>query len=289
MYDVIIIGGGPAGLTAAIYCARAKLKVLVIDKGESNLKKAHIIENYFGIESIEGKKLLEIGFFQAKKFGAEIKNEEALEIIPYSDSYIVETNKGKYQGKYIILAVGTKREKPNIKNIELFEGKGISYCAICDAFFFKNKKVAVIGHKDYAIKEALELKKHASKVYILTNANMLELSLEMKKHIDDFEVIDKKIISFFGKDKLEGIQFEDNDKLYLDGVFIAIDPTSPLTLAKKLGLRVEEGVIITDKNQFTGIPRIYACGDCANKEKQIGVAVGEGIKAALAIIREIIK
>lgn len=289
MYDVIIIGGGPAGLTTAIYCARAKLKVLLIDKGESNLKKAHIIENYFGIESIEGKKLLEIGFSQAKKFGAEIKNEEALEIIPYSDSYIVETNKGKYQGKYIVLAVGTRREKPDIKNIELFEGKEISYCAICDAFFFKNKKVGVIGYRDYAIKEALELNKYASKVYILTNGNILELSLEMKKHIDNFEVIDKKIISFFGKDKLEGVQFEDNEKLYLDGVFIALSFSSPLTLARKLGVQIESGIIVTDKNQFTGIPRIYACGDCANKEKQVGVAVGEGIKAALSIIRELRK
>lgn len=286
MYDVIIIGGGPAGLTTAIYCARAKLKVLLIDKGESNLKKAHLIENYFGIESIKGEKLLEIGINQAKRFGAEIRNEEALSISPGLNGYTVETAKRKYEGKYIVLAVGTRKEKPDIKNIELFEGKGISYCATCDAFFFKNKKVGVIGHKDYAIKEALELKVYTGEVYILTNGNMLNVSSEMEKHLNEFETIDKKIVSCYGSDKLEGIEFEDGEKLSLEGLFIALDPSSPLALAKKLGLKVEEGIIVTDKNQFTGIPGIYACGDCANKEKQVGVAVGEGIKAALSIIKE---
>lgn len=287
MYDVIIIGGGPAGLSTAIYCARAKLKTLVLDKGESALKKAHVIENYFGIESVEGEKLLEIGKKQAIKFGAEIKNEEVLSIIPFSEYYEVETAKEKYKGKYIVLAVGTRRAKPEIKNIEKFEGNGISYCAVCDAFFFKNKIVGVIGNKDYAIKEALEVKAHAKKVYILTNGNKLELSPEMEKHLNEFEIIDKKITSFYGDEKLEGVEFEDGEKLSLQGVFIAIDAFSPISLASKLGLQVEKGIIVADKNQFTGIPRIYAVGDCTNKEKQVGVAVGEGIKAALSIIREI--
>ncbi len=287
MHDVIIIGAGPAGLSAAIYCARAKLKTLVLDSGESALKKAHLVENYFGIESVSGEKLLETGKKQALKFGAEIKEEEVLEIIPSNDSYVVETSENEYRAKYIILAVGAKRSRPEIKNLEKFEGKGISYCAACDAFFFKGKKVGVIGYKDYAVKEALELLQHASKVYLLTNGSDLRISEEMKKHLEKFEIVKKKIVSCYGSENLEGITFEDGEKLEVQGIFIALEAASPLTLARKLGLRVENGIIVTDKNQFTGIPRIYACGDCANAQRQVGVAVGEGIKAALEIIKRI--
>ena len=286
MYDVIVIGGGAAGLSAAIYCARSKLKVLVLDKGESTLKKAHIIENYFGVDRAEGEKLLEIGMAQTKKFGAEIKKEEALSISPSENGYVVETSHGKYEGKFIILAVGTRRTRPNIKNIEKFEGKGVSYCATCDAFFFKDKVVAVLGNSDYTIKEALELKSHASKVIIITSGKELKSSEEMKKYLSEFEILNRKIISCYGESELEGVELDGGEKLELNGLFIALDPSSPLALARKLGLQIESGIIVTDKNQFTGIPGIYACGDCANKEKQLGVAVGEGIKAALAIIKE---
>ncbi len=287
MYDVIIIGAGPAGLSAAIYCARAKLKTLVLDSGESALKKARRIENYFGIENISGENLLELGKKQALKFGAEIREEEALEIIPSTDSYLVQTAKNEYRANYIILAVGAKRSKPEIKNLEKFENKGISYCAACDAFFFQGKKVGVIGYRDYAVKEALELLHHASAVYLLTNGNELRVSAGLEKHLENFEIIRKKITSLYGKERLEGVVFEDGEKLKVQGIFIALEPAAPLTLARKLGVKVENGIIVTDKNQFTGIARIYACGDCANGERQVGVAVGEGIRAALAIIRQI--
>ncbi len=285
MYDVIIIGGGPAGLTAAIYCARAKLKTLVLDKDESALKRAHRIENYFGIESISGEELLEIGKTQALQFGAEIRQEEVLSIIPSEEGYVVETANNKYEAKAVILAVGAKRSKPEIKNIEKFEGKGISYCAVCDAFFFKNKTVAVLGNSDYAIKEAMELKEHAKKVYILTNGKELNLSPGFQEKAVKFEVITEKVIEVFGKESLEGIRFESGKELRIEGLFIAIDPSSPLTLARKLGLRLENGIIVTDKEQSTGIPGIFACGDCASKEKQLSIAVGEGAKAGLSAIK----
>ncbi len=285
MYDVIIIGGGPAGLTAAIYCARAKLKTLVLDKDESALKRAHRIENYFGIESISGEELLETGKTQALQFGAEIRQEEALSIIPSGEGYVVETANNKYEAKAVILAVGVRRSKPEIKNIEKFEGKGISYCAICDAFFFKNKTVAVLGNSDYTIKEAMELREYAKKVYILTNGKELNLSPGFQEKAAEFEVIRKRVIEVFGKDSLEGIRFENGKELRVEGFFIATDPSSPLTLARKLGLRVENGIIVTDKEQSTGIPGIFACGDCTSKEKQLSIAVGEGAKAGLSVIK----
>ncbi len=285
MYDVIIIGAGPAGLSAAIYCARAKLKTLVLDKGESALKKAKVIENYFGIARISGEELLETGKKQALRFGAEIRQEEVLSIIHSTQGYVIETSDNSYEAKAVILAVGAKRTRPEIKNIEKFEGKGISYCATCDAFFFKNKTVAVLGNSDYTIKEALELREHAKKVYILTNEKELNLSDAFQEKAAEFEVITEKVIEVFGKDSLEGIRFENGKELKIEGLFIALDPASPFTLARKLGLRVENGIIITDKEQGTGIPGIFACGDCANKEKQLSIAVGEGAKAGLSAIK----
>ncbi len=290
-YDVIIIGGGPAGLSAAMYLARAKLKTLVLDKGGGALEKDYPIENYFGVPNATGKQLLEAGRQQAIEAGAELHlGEEALEIKPnpLKGTYIVETTKGEYEALFLIFAVGLKRGRPPIRNIEKFEGKGVSYCATCDAPFFDNKIVGVIGFTDYTVKEAVELSHHASKVYILTNGNELKVE-NLKEHLNKFEIIDKKIVSCFGENTLEGIEFQDGEKLQLDGLFIALDPSSPETLARTIGVEIERNKIKTDKYQRTNVPNIYAAGDCANNEIQIGTAVGDGIRAALDIIRNIRK
>ncbi len=291
-YDVVIIGGGPAGLSASMYLARAKLRVVVIDKGGGALEKDYPIENYFGVPNATGRQLLETGRKQAEEAGAILKlGEEALSIKPnpLKGTYIVETNKSEYEAPFLIFAIGLKRGRPPIKNIEKFEGKGVSYCATCDAPFFNGKVVGVIGFSDYTVKEAVELSHHASKVYFLTNGNELKVSDQMKEHLKNFEIIDKKIVSCFGEEKLEGIEFQDGSKLNLDGLFIALDPSSPETLARTIGVEIERNKIKTDKLQRTNVPNIYAAGDCANNEIQIGTAVGDGIRAALDIIRNIRK
>ena len=152
MYDVIIIGGGPAGISASLYTKRGNLKTLVLYETKSNLEKANEIENYYGFSNgISGKDLYEKGIEQAKNIGVTVIKEEAISIDMTDKGFKVTTIKSRYETKTVILATGSKKYKPNVKGIEEFEGKGISYCAICDGFFYRNKSVTVLGNGDYAI------------------------------------------------------------------------------------------------------------------------------------------
>lgn len=179
MYDVIIIGAGPAGISASLYTIRRNLKTLVIYKEKSALEKSTKIENYYGFENgINGKELYNIGIRQAQNIGAEVIKDEVTNIqIEYLDMdnnkkqqiFKVQTLNNEFKAKSVILATGNKKSKPNIKNIDKYEGKGISYCAICDGFFYRNKDVAVIGNGDYAISEAMDLQDIAKSITILTN------------------------------------------------------------------------------------------------------------------------
>ena len=219
MYDVIIIGAGPAGISASLYAKRSNMNVLVLYSGKSNLEKAEKIENYYGFqESISGKDLFESGIKQAENLGVIVKNEEVLNIKNEED-FEIETNLNKYSCKAVIVGTGNKNLRPNIKGIEEFEGRGISYCAICDGFFYKDKNVAVIGNGKYAIKEANDLKNIAKSVKILTNG------LEMEEETE-FEVKSLKIAEIVGNGKVNSIRFEDGSIIDVDGVFIAIGKAS---------------------------------------------------------------
>lgn len=175
MYDVIIVGAGPAGISASLYTVRRNLKTLIIYKEESALEKTKKVENYYGFENgINGEDLYKIGIKQAQNIGAEVIKDEVTNIqADYLNEkghiFKVGTLNNEFEAKSVILATGNKKNKPNIKNIDKYEGKGISYCAICDGFFYKNKDVAVIGNGDYAIAEAMDLQNIARSITILTN------------------------------------------------------------------------------------------------------------------------
>ncbi len=179
MYDVIIVGAGPAGISASLYTVRRNLKTLVVYKEKSSLEKASKIENYYGFENgIKGEDLYNIGIRQAQNIGVELLNDEITNIkIDYSSVnqqiFKVQTLNNEFETKTVILATGNKKSKPNIKNIDEFEGKGISYCAICDGFFYRNKDVAVIGNGDYAISEAMDLQNVAKSITILTDGKQM--------------------------------------------------------------------------------------------------------------------
>jgi len=288
MYDSIIIGSGPAGVTASLYMVRAGLKVLIISKNESALDKAEKIENYYGFENgISGKELNDAGIKQAQTIGAEFLEKEVTSIKYLEDgSYeVIVANQGideKYIAKTIVLATGTKRNRPNIKGLKEFEGKGISYCAICDAAFFRNKDVAVLGNGDYAISEIEELLPIVKSVTMLTNG--LE-PIEYRN--EDLNINTKKIREFRGGSLIEEIKFEDNTTKQINGVFVALGVATSVDFAKKLGAMVNNNYIVVNDKMETTIPNIYACGDCTGGLLQISKAVYEGTIAGLEIIRKL--
>ena len=289
MYDSIIIGSGPAGITASLYMVRAGLKVLIISKNQSALEKAEKIENYYGFETpISGKELNESGIKQAKRIGVEFLEKEVISIKYFEDGYeVVVANQGKdekYIAKTIVLATGTNRNRPNIKGIKEFEGRGISYCAICDAAFFRNKDVGVLGNGDYAIGEIEELLPVAKSVTMLTNG--LE---PIEYRSDNLNVNTKKIREFRGNNKIEEIEFEDNTTEEINGIFIAQGVATSVDFAKKLGAMIENNYIVVNEKMETTVPNIYACGDCTGGLLQISKAVHEGTVTGLEVIRKLKK
>jgi len=280
VYDVIVIGKGPAGITSSIYAVRGNLKTLVIGKGYSDLVKAKEIENYYGFENaVSGKELLDRGINQAKNLGVEVIEDEAVGI-SYDTEFIVKTVNGEYKAKAVILATGVKRSNSAIRGIEEYEGKGVSYCAICDGFFFRGKDVAVLGNGDYAVSEALELAQVANKVTILSNG----LEARETRH-PKISFNSKKIKEFRGSnDKISNVEFEDNTDIDIAGVFIAEGTAASTDLAKKIGAEIEGRFVKVDENMETNIPGIFACGDCTGGLSQISKAVYEGTKAGLSAI-----
>ena len=280
MYDVTIIGAGPAGISASLYAKRANLNVLVLYYGESNLEKATKIDNYYGfIDGISGKDLYNNGIEQAKKIGVEVKNKEVLGIDYMQDSFNVKTDSGNFETKTIILATGNKKLKPNIKGIDEFEGKGIIYCAICDAFFYRNKNVAVIGNGKFAVSEAEELSHVVNKVTILTNG--------LDNPNCNFEVNTNKIIEINGEEKVNEIVFEDGSKTEIDGVFIALGEAGASDFAKTLGILQDSDSIKTNEKMETNVPGIYACGNTTGGLLQVCKAVYEGAEAGLSAVNYI--
>lgn len=277
MYDLLIIGSGPAGLSAAIYAKRANLSVLVIGKDGGALSKAEKVDNYFGIEeSLSGNQILEIGNRQAIKLGAEIINAEVLSA-EWNGAYAVDTTLGKFEGKSLILAMGNSRKKPAVNGISEYEGRGVSYCAVCDAFFFRGKNVVVLGNGNYAQHEAEYLKNVAANVTILTNGEGGEF--------EGIDVVDKRIQRLEGKDRLEKVVFEDDCFLTVDGLFVAQGFAGAAELAIKLGVMCDKGNIIADDNGKTNLDGCFAAGDCIGGVMQMSTAVGEGAKAALSAIK----
>ena len=280
MYDVIVIGSGPAGISASIYLKRARKNVCIITDENSALKKASKIENYYGVKSISGEELYNIGIKQVQDLNIPIVKDEVTNI-NLENNFIVTTVNRKYEAKYVIIATGTNRTAPNVKGIKEFEGKGISYCAICDGFFYRNKNVAVIGNGNYAIHEAETLKPIAKSVTILTNGE----EIIENRSTSDFEINETPIREFRGNNVIEEVEFANNNIKRIDGVFVAIGTASSTDLARKIGAVVKGNNIFTNENMETTVDGLYACGDCTGGLLQVNKAVYEGTIAALDIIK----
>ena len=274
MYDVIVIGAGPAGISAGIYAKRSNLDVIVLYHGETSLEKAKI-DNYYGFPGgIDGKELYIQGIKQAKELGVEVKEIEVVGIENLGKTFNIKTVVGNFESKTLIISTGNKKLKPNIPGIQEFEGKGISYCAICDAFFYRKKNVAIIGNGKFAISEANELSNVANKVTILTNG--LE-STECK-----YPVNIKKIKCITGDDKVNKVEFEDGSNLDVDGVFVALGEASGGDFAKTLGIILDDDAIKVNEKMETNVKGVYACGNVTGGLLQVCKAVYEGAEAGLS-------
>ena len=278
VYDVIIIGAGPAGISASIYAKRANLSVLVLYYGESNLEKAEKIDNYYGFENgIEGTTLYQTGIKQAENLGIDVKKEEVINI-EKTDNFKVYGLNNEYESKTLIISTGNKKLRPNIIGIDKFEGKGISHCAICDGFFYRNKNVAIIGNGEFALHEAEDLKNIVAKITILTNGE------ELSKNTD-YEVIKTKIKEIHGDVKVSQIEFEDGTFKDIDGLFIALGEAGGSNFAKKMGVILDGDNIKVDENMMTNIDGLYSCGNVNGGLLQVCKAVYEGAVAGLSAVK----
>lgn len=287
LVDVIIIGKGPSGISAALYTQRANLETIVIGREGSSLEKAEKIENYYGFEeAISGESLLHNGEKQAKRIGVQILDEEVAAIAKfYKEKYFkVSTIEGEYYSRAVLIATGQPHKKIELEGLKEYEGRGVSYCTTCDGFFYKNMTVGILGNSAYAVHEATELEAYTKDITLFTNGVELDMTGEMADKAGKYKINSRPILKLNGDEYLQEIYFKDGNIQKLDGLFVAYGTASSVDFAKKLGVEVENNAILVDQKQSTNIEGVYASGDCTGGFKQIATAVGQGAVAGKNII-----
>jgi len=299
MYDIIIIGAGPAGMTAALYAKQARKNVLVLEKETygGQILKADKVKNYPGFKEISGFEFANNLYTQLTDLDVEIKFEEVLEIKSTETFKEVKTKKGNYTTKSIIIATGAKNRKLNLNNEDKLIGKGISYCTTCDGMFFKNKVVAVYGGGNSAIDGALYLSDICEKVYLIYRQKDFKTTgdnIDKLKNTNNIECIfNTNIIDLIGESKLESIKLKTDDKeniLNVDGLFIGIGYIPVSEMCKNIVNTDSKGYIIASEDCNTNIEGIFAAGDIRIKDvRQLTTACSDGTTAALNACKYITK
>ena len=290
MYDIIIVGGGPAGLTAALYAGRANKKILVLEAKAygGQIINAHIVKNYPGIPNVSGFDFATSLYNQVIDLGVEFKCESVIRI--EEDNNTVITNKNKYNGKAIILATGAVNKKLNIELEDQFIGKGVSYCATCDGAFFKDKDVCVYGGDNTALEDALYLADICNTVFLINKEskfddNILLNDINNKSNIKC--ITGKSIVELIGSDKLTGIKLDDNSIIDISGLFIIIGTSPKNEIFKNIIDIDSKGYIVSSDGVHTTKDKIYVAGD--NRVKplhQLVTACSDGAIAATTAIKE---
>ena len=286
MGKVLVLGAGPAGISAALYARRGGAEVTVLHKGLGTgaLGRAEKIENYYGLaEPVTGAELERRGIAGAAALGIEFVEDELVELGYRSDfkGYQARSAGAEYETDALIIAAGASRKTLALPGLKELEGHGVSYCATCDAFFYRGKTVAVLGAGAYALHEAEALLPHAARVYLFTQG----AETLADKIPAGVEVCQGKLAALQGENRVEKAVFEDGSELPLDGLFIALGTAGSTELARKLGVMLENGNIKTDEHMATNVPGIFAAGDCTGGLLQIAKAVYQGAEAGLAAVR----
>lgn len=294
MYDVIIVGAGPAGLTAAIYAARSGKKVLVLEANihGGQIVNAYKIDNYPGLPNIAGYEFANRLYNQVKDLGVEIKYES---VIGIDNNKNVITKNGSYLAKAIILATGANKRKLNVELEEKFIGKGVSYCATCDGNFYKEKIVAIVGGGNTALEDAVYLSNLAKKVYVIHRRDSFtgqNKYLDELKEKDNVEfILNSNVVCLHGDSLLESIDVKNNNgiitNLIVNGLFIAIGQVPQNEIFKNVIKLDEYGYIYSEDGVHTNVKGIYVAGDARNKDlRQLTTAVSDGSIAATVAIKE---
>jgi len=295
MYDVIILGAGPAGLTAAIYTGRAWLRTLILESGMigGNAAIADKIDNYPGFPmGIMGEELMEQFRQQAERFGAEIRNEEVTHIEDTPEGKIVTTIEGEYSARALIIATGARRRELGVAGEHEYMGRGVSYCATCDGAFFRGAPVAVVGGGESALKEALYLAEIASKVYLIHRREGFRASRDTVEKLVKHPNIETKLNrvvtrvegdSLMNRLVLQDVHTRSEEVLEAEGLFVSIGLVAGAEFTGGL-LEMQDGYIVTDQDMQTSVPGIFAAGDIRAKHmRQIATAVGDGAQAGMAV------
>ncbi len=300
-YDVVIVGGGPAGLSAAIYAARSMLRTAVISKDfGGQVLDAHVVENYPGFVSIRGSELMERFREHAEHFGAELVQAEVKRIRREGDFFVVETTAGTTRARAVVYAAGSRHRKLGVPGEKELEGRGVSYCAICDAALFKGKVVAVVGGGNTAFMDAELLTEHAAKVYIIHRRREFRaepIIVERLKRNPKVEFVVPYVVERIeGREKVEQLVLRNRENgkektLKVDGVFVDIGMEPQTDLLKDLGVELDEkGYVLTREDMSTNVPGLFAAGDVARgcgDVHQIVTAAAKGAIAALSAYRYI--
>jgi thioredoxin reductase (NADPH) len=295
VYDIIIVGAGPAGLTAAIYAARRKARVVVFEAETvgGQITKTPLIENYPGVLNISGSELAKKMQEQVRALGVEIKIERAVDIWKEGEGFVVKTERASYHSKAVILATGVQSKRLDVQGEEKFIGRGVSYCAICDAPLFANKAVVVVGGGDSAAKTALLVADYANKVILIHRRDALRAEPLLQDRLfanKKVQVIWNKVVEAIkGENLVEGVTLRDtktNEKIDLPvgGIFVEVGGIPAAVLARKLGIETsEKGYVKVDKHQRTNVNGFFAAGDVTDFPlRQVSTAVGEGATAAIS-------
>lgn len=301
MIDVIIIGGGPAGITAALYVARSGKTVKVLEKESfgGQIALSPRIENYPTIKSISGVELIDRMMDQALDAGVDVDVEDVIRVEKNGDVFSVVTEYDTYEASSVIVATGATHRKVVCENSDKFEGNGISYCAVCDGSFYENEEVCLIGDGNTAMQYALQLSNYCRKVYLVTLFDKFFGEKSVEKLLygrSNIEIIHNSELVFLGGDtELEFCRFHNKDEnkefdIKCKGLFVAIGQISQNNAVKELVDVDDLGFIKTNELMETKTPGLFACGDCRSKFlRQVTTAVGDGSTAAVAACRYIEK
>ncbi len=295
MYDVLIVGTGPAGYTAALYTGRYKLDTVMIGEMPGGLiSEAPDVCNFPSVKSISGMELANKMEEQVKDIGVEVIYDKVEDIKGSDLDFTVSASRDDYKAKKVILATGQERRRLGLDREDKLTGKGVSYCATCDAAFYEDKTVGVVGGGDAALASALLLVEYADKVYILYRKDSFFRpepirieEVEQNENVDP--IFNVNVDKLIGEEKLSGVKLDNGETLELDGLFIEIGSIPNNELAEKLGVKiVDNGYIRTDENRRTNVPGIYAAGDVIDSPlKQAVTAAGQGAEAASSVYEDI--